>query len=93
MRGLGGFDETIRYAMDIEFWLRAIRVAEPVVLEESLAVFRDHAGSLSSANRRATIKDEWAVRTRHVKDDLSAAPLMHCRMLKHVLMVGRVNRS
>jgi glycosyltransferase involved in cell wall biosynthesis len=93
MRSLGGFDETIRYAMDIEFWLRAIRVAEPVVIDDTLAVFRNHEGSLSSANRCATIRDEWAVRRKHVKDDLLAAPLMHCRMLKHVLMAGRVDRS
>ena len=85
MQRLGEFDEAIRYALDIDYWLRAMRIAEPTIVEEALAVFREHEGSLSSANRRATVKDEWAVRTKHAGDDLSAAPLMHCRMLKHVL--------
>jgi glycosyltransferase involved in cell wall biosynthesis len=86
MRELGGFDASIRYAMDIDLWLRAIRVAEPVVLEETLAVFRVHDGSLSSANQRATVKDEWSVRRKYVKDDPLAAPFMAVRMLKHVYM-------
>ena len=85
MRRLGGFDETVRYAMDIDCWIRALRITEPLLVDEPLAVFREHDGSLSSSNPSATIKDEWKVRRRYAKDAITAMPLMHCRMLKHVL--------
>jgi glycosyltransferase involved in cell wall biosynthesis len=85
MRRLGGFDETVRYAMDIDCWIRALRISHPLLVDEPLAVFREHAGSLSWTNQVATINDEWRVRRRYVGDAITAMPLMHCRMLKHVL--------
>jgi glycosyltransferase involved in cell wall biosynthesis len=62
----GGFDERIRYAMDYDLWLRLGKRAEPFQMEEELAVFRDHAGSLSSANRLQAFEDDWQVRKRHI---------------------------
>ena len=62
----GVFDETIKYAMDYDLWLRIGKMAEPVQLDEHLAVFRRHEGSLSTANRMASLEDDFAVRMRHV---------------------------
>lgn len=63
---LGVFDESIKYAMDYDLWLRFGHVATPSQLDEHLAVFRCHAGSLSSANRLASFQDDFQVRMRHV---------------------------
>lgn len=79
---IGMFDESLRYAMDIDLWLRLAAIADPVTLPRVLAVFRDHPGSVSSANRLLARQEEWRVRRRHA----SAAPLafaMYClRYLK-----------
>ena len=62
----GQFDESLRYAMDIDLWLRIAPRFEPVQLEATLAVFRAHAGSLSTANASAARQEEWQVRRRYL---------------------------
>ncbi|WP_123069814.1 glycosyltransferase family 2 protein [Massilia aurea] len=62
---VGGFDERLRYAMDIDLWLRLGMVSPPALVDAVLAVFRDHAGSVSSRNRIAARREEFAVRRRH----------------------------
>ena len=68
---VGMFDEQLKYAMDVDLWLRLGRVARPSTVDRPLAVFRDHAGSLSSANRIKARQEEFAVRRRY----LTQAPL------------------
>jgi glycosyltransferase involved in cell wall biosynthesis len=67
----GHFDERLHYAMDIDLWLRLAARTPPVMLERVLAVFRDHPGSVSSANKLLARQEEWRVRRRYA----SAAPL------------------
>ncbi len=62
---VGGFDESIKYAMDYDLWLRLGKAAEPAQLDEHLAVFRWHPGSLTSSNRMASLEDDFAVRMRY----------------------------
>lgn len=59
---VGQFDERIRFAMDYDLWLRLGELAQPMQLDEHLAVFRSHPGSLSTANRMASFEDDFAVR-------------------------------
>ena len=68
---VGVFDEKLKYAMDIDLWLRLAAVAEPATLDQALTVFRDHAGSVSSANKIKAREEEFAVRKRH----MNKAPL------------------
>lgn len=63
---VGLFDEKLKYAMDIDLWLRLGAVAQPAMLERPLTVFRDHAGSVSSANKIKARQEEFAVRRRHM---------------------------
>ncbi len=63
---VGMFDEQLKYAMDIDLWLRLAAVSEPATLDRPLAVFRDHAGSVSSANRIKAREEEFRVRKRHM---------------------------
>ena len=68
---VGVFDEQLRYAMDIDLWLRVAAGTPPVVIERVLAIFRDHPGSVSSANKLLARQEEWRVRRRYAR----AAPL------------------
>jgi glycosyltransferase involved in cell wall biosynthesis len=61
----GVFDETIRYAMDYDLWLRLGRISAPVQLRSPLAAFRRHAGSTTEANRLASHRDDFEVRMRY----------------------------
>lgn len=67
----GVFEEGLKYAMDIDLWLRLLPVAQPLTLAHTLAVFREHAGSVSTANVLAARQEER--RVRHAR--WTAAPL------------------
>lgn len=62
---VGGFDPSLRYAMDIDLWLRLAFAASPAQLDLPLAVFREHAGSVSSSNKIRARQEEFRVRRRH----------------------------
>jgi len=61
----GVFEKSIKYAMDYDLWLRLGKLAEPVQLDEHLAVFRRHPGSLSTSNPLASFEDDFAVRMKY----------------------------
>lgn len=65
----GLFDESIKYAMDYDLWLRLAKISTPQQLNEHLAVFRWHAGSLTASNRLASLRDDFSVRMRHAQRD------------------------
>jgi glycosyltransferase involved in cell wall biosynthesis len=67
----GGFDIALRYAMDYDLWLKLSALAEPMQTSMPLAAFREHAGSLSTSNRIAAMREDLQVRLRH----LSSNPL------------------
>lgn len=65
MQQAGGFDTRLRYAMDYDLWLRLARLAHPLQLNTPLTAFREHAGSLSTRNKLAAMREDFAVRMRH----------------------------
>lgn len=61
---VGGFDNTLRYAMDYDLWLR-IALRYPVLpLPSLLATFRVHAASLSSRELLQAFAEEYLIRQR-----------------------------
>lgn len=58
----GNFDLRLKYAMDYDLWLRLSQLAEPHVLPQALAAFREHAGSLSTRERGAAMREDLQVR-------------------------------
>jgi glycosyltransferase involved in cell wall biosynthesis len=62
---LGAFKENLKYAMDIDLWLRFLPQHQPLLLGEVLAVFREHDGSVSTANVLAARLEERQVRRSH----------------------------
>ena len=81
---VGLFDETLKYAMDIDLWLRLGRVARPATIDRPLTIFRDHAGSVSSANKIKARQEEFAVRRRYLRRAPLAFGVYCLRYLKRM---------
>lgn len=62
---VGGFDETLKYAMDLDLWLRIGRRFEPVILDAPLAAFRLHEGSHSNANGLASVNEHIRLKLKY----------------------------
>jgi len=64
MMRAGGFNTALKYAMDYDLWLKLAKMGEPVQLDDALAAFREHEGSLSSSSRTrlAAMAEDFRVR-------------------------------
>jgi GT2 family glycosyltransferase len=62
----GGFDTRLKYAMDYDLWLKLAEMGEPVQLDEPLAAFREHGGSLSTRDQIPALDEDFRVRLSHV---------------------------
>lgn len=80
----GAFDTSLHYAMDIDLWLRLASLAPPAMLDRTLAVFREHPGSVSSANKIKARQEEFAVRRRHARRAPLAFAVYCLRYLKRM---------
>jgi hypothetical protein len=87
---VGLFDESLRYAMDIDLWLRIGPRFQPTEVDATLAVFRVHAGSLSSANSGQARREEWQVRRRYCWRWPLATALCAMRHLRMAVRARRV---
>ena len=90
---VGGFDEGLRYAMDVDLWLRLGAFSRPAMVDAVLAVFRDHAGSVSSRNRIAARREEFAVRRRHAGRAPLAFGIYCLRYLKRMRALRSLQRA
>ncbi|MEO0313762.1 MAG: hypothetical protein RI928_218 [Pseudomonadota bacterium] len=61
----GGFNTKLRYAMDYDLWLRLSLLADPLEIHKPLTAFREHAGSLSTRERSAAVREDLQVRLAH----------------------------
>jgi|SRR5450759_2401084 GT2 family glycosyltransferase len=87
---VGMFDESLRYAMDCDLWLRLGRLGNPAVINEPLSAFRVHAGSVSSANQLASSLEERRVRMRYWRGTPMSTMVY---LARHWLRVRRLARA
>ncbi len=66
VRRVGALDPALRYAMDIDLFLRLRTVGRLLYLPHDLAAFRWHAASTTVANQAASSAELSAVRARHL---------------------------
>lgn len=59
---VGGFNENLRYAMDYDMWLRLGSLADPIQINNLIAVFRVHSGSLTSSKPLAGMDEVHKIR-------------------------------
>jgi glycosyltransferase involved in cell wall biosynthesis len=81
---VGVFDERLKYAMDVDLWLRLGRVARPATVDRALTIFREHAGSVSSANKIKARQEEFQVRKRYLRQAPLAFGIYCLRYLKRM---------
>jgi len=83
----GGFDASYKYTMDYDLWLRLAKVGAPLQLDEYLAAFRFHDGSLSTSKVWACHNECLKVRLRHTGPN----PIAWAEHLaRHVVRAGRM---
>jgi glycosyltransferase involved in cell wall biosynthesis len=86
---VGLFDEQLKYSMDIDLWLRLGQVAQPALVDQPLTVFRDHAGSVSSANKIKARREEFQVRRKYMNKAPLAFGVFCMRYFRRMRMLQR----
>ncbi len=90
LRQAGGFSPQWKYAMDYDLWLRLSRTTEPLALPQALAAFREHAGSLSTRERSAAMREDLQVRLAHASGGL---PMRAVHILRYLVRRQRARLS
>ncbi|MEO5711490.1 MAG: glycosyltransferase [Nocardioidaceae bacterium] len=63
----GVYDETLKFAMDLDMFLRLKRLGRFVSTKEDVAAFRWHADSLTVANRGLSLAESEKVKRRYLR--------------------------
>lgn len=66
LEAVGGFDPTLKYAMDLDIFLKLRKRGKFVCTTQPVAAFRWHSDSLTVANRRNSSLESEAVKARHL---------------------------
>jgi len=62
----GPYDESLRYAMDLDMWLRLRRMGPFLWTKEDVAAFRWHADSLTVSNRDLSLRETDDIKRRYL---------------------------
>jgi GT2 family glycosyltransferase len=66
LEAIGGFDESVKYALDLDAFLKLRSHGKFLWTRESVSAFRWHADSLTVANRLPSSLESEAVKRRHL---------------------------
>lgn len=83
---VGGFDEELRSAVDVDLFLRLARVATPVVVDEALLRIHGHAGPRVTdrgAVRAASLERILAKHSAEIEEDPLACAMWHHAIARH----------
>lgn len=89
---VGGLDETLSYAMDVDLYARVRRLGRVISSRQQLGVFREHASGLSTAGKAAAAAEARVAQRRALPGvlaqclDLTALPMTRVvgRATKHL---------
>lgn len=73
VRAVGGLDESVRLALDLDLFLRLRRRGRVVAVPRTLAAFRWHAGSSTVEQGEASMEESDQVRMRYMPRPVAAA--------------------
>jgi GT2 family glycosyltransferase len=93
LEAIGGFDRDLKYAMDLDAFLKLRRHGSFVWTRRSVSAFRWHAESLTVANRLNSSREAESVKRRHLPALLRPASALWHRPIRWASAVaaGRVN--
>jgi GT2 family glycosyltransferase len=63
---VGGYDESLKYAMDLDMWLRLMKVGGFINTHKTLGAFRWHSTSTTVANRNLSLKEAEVIKRRYL---------------------------
>ena len=66
LEGVGGFDSTLSYALDLDVFLKLRRLGDFIAVPTVSARFRWHADSTTVADRSSSAREAIAVKNRHL---------------------------
>ena len=70
----GVYDESLRFAMDLDMFLRLKRLGRFVSTKQDVAAFRWHADSLTVANRGMSLAESEKVKRRYLRAESGRSP-------------------
>jgi GT2 family glycosyltransferase len=96
---IGGLDESYNWAFDLDLFLRLLRHGRAVYVDQTLAEFRWHPGSLSVGSRRGSVAEASAIRRRSMPRPLRALSVLWEPAVRRLIlhagerMTRRLSRS
>lgn len=85
---VGVFNEDLRYTMDYEYWLRAIKLQNPVVVKENLSAFRIHTNSKGGSQYKKQFQEELIVAKKYQNNSaLISLHVLHNQLIRFVYNV------
>jgi glycosyltransferase involved in cell wall biosynthesis len=67
---IGFFDESLRYCMDFDYWMRTIKKYPPAILPNHFSLFRVHKGSKGGGSYDKQFSEEHKIVKKYVKNPL-----------------------
>jgi GT2 family glycosyltransferase len=91
---IGGLDETLKWAFDLDLFLRLVERGRACFVAATLAEFRWHDGSLSVGGRQGSVAEASAVRRRFLPRALRPLSIVWEPLLRRVILLAgeRINR-
>ncbi len=68
LEAAGPLDLSLPTAMDYDLWLRLGRLGKPGYIDDDLAAFRVHGGSISSMNYKKQFEEQYRIHERYDRD-------------------------
>jgi glycosyltransferase involved in cell wall biosynthesis len=85
---IGVFDESLRYCMDYDYWMRAMLVAPPHVLSNHFSLFRIHSLSKGGSQYTKQFTEEYRVMCKYITNPILR--LFHWMSTKIIIAIYNV---
>ena len=83
---VGGLDEGLKWAFDLDLFLKLRKVGKFGFLSEPLAEFRWHEGSLSVGSRQGSVDEASKVRRQHLPQGVKQASVVWEPLLRKIIL-------
>ena len=83
---VGGLDESLKWAFDLDLFLKLRKVGKFGFLKEPLAEFRWHDGSLSVGSRQGSVDEASKVRRRRLPQGIKQASVVWEPLLRKIIL-------